>query len=185
MDTIAFYAQWVTLALILAVPFAIWGQRPSFWAAAGVCAYVVSYFIANSFHIAYWILEPSEAYGFALRIYTVHGMLLALLYTAIVFCLLTIERLPRADLQGKLIWLILLMAEGFAVLEYVQCKMLTDPFGTGDLLLAEVWGIEVSRYACGRALGTISPFIAPIITTLFVLWVILIARRVNARISRS
>lgn len=185
MDTVAFYAQWVTLALILAVPFAVSGHKPNFWAAAGVCMYVVSYFIANSFHIAYWILEPPEAYGFALRIYTAHGMLLAVMYTAIVFCALTIERLPRADLQAKLVWLILLLAEGFAVLEYMGCKMLTDPFGSQDLLLSQVWGIETSRFACGRALSALSPFIAPIITTLFVLWVILTARRVNARISRS
>ncbi len=182
---IAFWGQWICLALILAVPFAVSGQRPNLWATIGASLYIVSYFIANSFHVAYWILEPPEAYGFALRIYTAHGMLLAVMYTAVVFCALTINRLPRADLQAKLIWLILLLAEGFAVLEYMGCKMLTDPFGSGDLLLSQVWGIETSRFACGRALSALSPFIAPVITTLFVLWVILTARRVNARISRS
>ena len=181
MDIIAFWAQWITLALILAVPFALSGRAPNAWTLIGAGAYIVSYLLANLWHVAAWTLEPPMAYGFALRLYTAGMMIGLLMYCAIVFTgLLTIERLPRPDLQAKLVWLILLMAEGFQVLEYVQCKMLTDPFGSGDFVLAQVWGIEVSRYACGRALSTISPWIAPIITTLFILWV-LMARRKDAR----
>ncbi len=164
-----FWIQWATLALILAVPFAYAGSKPNFWAWAGVITYTVSYFIANSYHVAYWLLEPPMAHGLALRIYTLHGMVLTTLFCGIVWLLLTIKGLPRPDLQAKLVWTILLVAEGFAVLEYLGCKVVVDPFGSGDLLLSQIWGIEVSRYACGRALGTISPYIAPIITTLYLL----------------
>ncbi len=173
---IAFWAQWVCLALILAVPFAVTSHKPNFWAIAGVTAYVGSYFISNGWHIAFWVMPEGEAYGLALRVKTFTALLMALIYLGIAFCVLTIDRLPRADLQAKLVWLILLLAEGFAVLEYMGCKMLTDPFGSQDLLLSQVWGIETSRFACGRALSTLSPWIAPIITTGFMLW-ILMARR--------
>lgn len=184
MDTIAFWAQWIVLGLILAIPFTLSGRCPNAWAMIGCAAYILSYLLANLWHVAIWSLEPPMAYGFALRLYTVGMMGALLMYCAILFCALTIDRLPKADLQAKLVWLILLMAEGFQVLEYVQCKMLTDPFGSGDLVLSHIWGIEVSRYACGRALSTISPWIAPITTTVFLLWV-LMARRIDAGTSRS
>lgn len=180
MEQVAFWAQWVTLALIIAVPIAIDGRRPNAWTVIGCAAYVISYLFANLWHVAFWTVEQPAAYGFALRLYTVGMMLGLLMYCGLVFAMLTIKALPRPDLQAKLVWLILLLAEAFQALEYVQCKMLTDPFGEGDLVLSQVWGIEVSRYACGRALGTISPYIAPIITSLFLLRVLL-ARRGNAR----
>ena len=178
------WAQWITLALIVGVPCIIYKAAPNAWTLIGCVAFLVSYFVGNSFHVALWTLEPPAAYGFALRLYTAYGLFMLTFYCAVVFAALTIERLPRPDLQAKLVWLILLMAEAFQVLEYVQCKMLTDPFGEDDLVLSQIWGIEVSRYACGRALGTLSPWIAPIITTLFLLW-ILMARRSDARTSRS
>jgi len=184
MNSIAFWAQWITLALILAVPFMVWGQRPSAWTVIGCTAYVVSYCFANLWHVAFWYLEAPHAMGFALRLYTAGMMLGLLMYCGLVFVLLTFEKLPRPDLQAKLVWLILLMAEAFQVLEYVQCKMLVDPFGEGDLVLSRIWGVEVSRYACGRAVGLLSPWIAPTITTLFLLWV-LMARRGNAGVTRS
>lgn len=173
---IAFWVQWLMLALILAVPFAVLSQKPNPWALIGVACYTVSYFIANAWHVAYWLLDAPQAYGFALRIWAAHGMVLTVMYAAVVFCALTIDSLPRADLQAKLVWLITFLAEGFAALEYMGCKMFVDPFGGQDLLLSQVWGIEVSRFACGRALGTISPWIAPIITTVFLLWVLVAAR---------
>ena len=180
----AFWAQWICLALILAIPFAIDGRRPNAWTLIGCAAYIVSYGLANLWQLASLTVAPELAYGFALRLYTVGMMLGLLMYCGIVFAALTLLRLPPPDLQAKLVWLILLMAEVFQVLEYVQCKMLTDPFGEGDLVLSQIWGVEVSRYACGRVLGTISPWIAPIITSAWMLRVIM-ARRGNARERRS
>lgn len=181
---LAFWAQWICLALILAIPFAIDGRKPNAWTLIGCAAYVVSYGFANLYHLAAITVEHYHAYGFAIRLYTVGMMLGLFMYCGIVFAALTIKSLPRADLQAKLVWLILLMAEGFQVLEYVQCKMLIDPFGQNDMVLRDVWGIEVSRYACGRALATISPWVAPTITTLWILWVIR-ARGGNAGVKRS
>ncbi len=184
METVTFWAPWVCLALIVAIPFAIDGRKPNAWALLGCGAYIVSFLLANLWQVAYWSVDQSLAYGFALRLYTVGMMLALLMYCGIVFAALTIKSLPTADLQAKLVWLILLLAEAFQVLEYVQCKMLVDPFGEGDLVLSQIWGLEVSRYACGRVLGTISPWIAPIITSVWLLRVIM-ARRGNAGESRS
>ncbi len=97
--------------------------------------------------------------------------------------LLTFSPLPKPDLQAKLVWLILLVAETFAIAEYVNCKLFWDPLGREDYMLAESWGLEVSRYACGRVIGTLSPSIAPIITGLWIFRVIM-ARRGNARDAR-
>ncbi len=182
---IAFWIQWVTLALIVAVPCFMLGSRPNPWTVIAATLYVVSYFIGNAFHVALWTLEPPAAYGLALRLYTAYGLVMLTIYCGVLFFALTNSVLRKPDLPAKLIMLILLMAEAFQALEYIQCKMLTDPFGSGDLLLSQIWGIEVSSYACGRALGLLSPWIAPIITTTFTLWVLLVARRNNARVPRS
>ena len=184
METVGFWAQWLTLGLIVAVPFALMGRKPTTWTLIGCGAYIVSFLFANLWQIASWYVPQEQAYGFALRLYTVGMMLGLLMYCGLWFVALTFKSLPPADLQAKLVLLICLMAEAFQVLEYVQCKMLVDPFGGGDFVLSQIWGLEVSRYACGRALGTISPYIAPIITTLFLLWIAM-ARRGNGRVPRS
>ena len=174
--------QIITLSLIILVPLVIWGNRPSGWAVGGCVMYSASYFISNAWHIAFWVLEPmpaeiaeqlkavmadapATAYGFALRLYQAGTLLLVACYSAIIVFAL------RGDLQARLVWLVLAIAETFAVVEYAQCKMLVDPFGSNDLHLTQVWGIEVARYACARAFGVISPYLAPIITSLYLLWV--------------
>ena len=184
MEVVAFWIQWLTLGLIVAVPLALMGRKPSAWTLILCGAYVLSFLFSNLWQVAFWYVPQEQAYGFALRLYTVGMMLGLLMYCGLLFSALTFKSLPAADLQAKLVALICLMAEAFQVLEYVQCKMLVDPFGEGDYVLSQVWGLEVSRYACGRALGTISPYIAPIITTLFLLWIAM-ARRGNAGVSRS
>ena len=197
--------QIITLSLIILVPLMLWGSKPTKWATIGCVMYALSYFIANIWHIAFWTLEPPHAYGFALRLYQAGTLLLVAIYTGVVFLALRQPRITREtgattinimpetgkklvehppiivegfDMQARLVWLVLFIAEGFAVVEYAQCKMLYDPFGSGDLLLSQVWGIEVSRYACGRALGTLSPYAAPIITSAYLVWVNLRKRRV-------
>ena len=174
--------QIITLSLIILVPLVIWGTRPSWWAVGGCVMYTASYFIANAFHLAFYLLDPlptvyadaltsamegapPTAYGFALRIYQASALLLVACYSVIIVFAL------RGDLQARLVWLVLAIAETFAVVEYAQCKLWIDPFGSNDLHLTQVWGIEVSRYACARAFGVISPYLAPIITSLYLLWV--------------
>jgi hypothetical protein len=181
--------QIIVLSLIVLVPLMLWRTGPSWWAVGGCVAYTASYFIANGFHIAFWILgplpaetaaavdtimqdAPASAYGFALRLYQAGTLLLVALYAGIIVLAL------KGDLQARLIWLVLAIAEAFALLEYVECKMLVDPFGSKDLHLGQVWGIDVSRYACGRAFGAITPYAAPAITSLYLIWI-------NARAGRS
>ena len=175
------WVQIFSLSLIILVPL-WWKTKPSWWAVSGCVMYSASYFISNAWHIAFWLLEPlpagiaeqvnavmadapASAYGFALRLYQASTLLLVAIYSGIIVLTL------KADLQARLVWLVLAIAETFAVLEYVQCKMLIDPFGSNDFHLTQVWGIEVSRYACGRTLGLLSPYLAPVITSLYLLWI--------------
>ena len=171
------YIQIAMLVLIVMVPTMLYRTQPSLWTVLGCVAYTLSFFISNLWQIALLTLEPPEAYGLALRLYQFGSLLLVAMYCGIIFYGLTTKANLRHDLQGKLVWLVLLIAESFAALEYAECKMLTDPFGSGDLLLSQVWGIEVSRYACGRAFGTITPYMAPIITSAYLIWINIKARK--------
>lgn len=180
------YESWThigTVALVLVVPMSLWKMQPSWWAVAGATMYPVSVLISNAFHLAFFALDPlppeyveamelamdgapPSAYGFALRIYTASKLLLVTLFAVAIFF-----ALARADWQARAIWLILAIAEGFEFLEYAQCKMLIDPFGSDDLHLSTIWGVEVSRYSCGRAFGWLAPYMPPIITSLYLIWV--------------
>lgn len=176
------WVQIATLSLIILVPLMLWKRQPSGWTVVGCVIYVASYFISNAFHVAFWIIDPlppefakaieaamegapASAYGFALRLYQASALLLVAVYSAIIFFAL------KGDLQARLIWLVLAIAEGFAFLEYAECKLLVDPFGSKDLHLTQVWGIDVSRYACGRVFGSVTPYAAPIITSLYLIWI--------------
>jgi len=169
--------QILTLSLIILVPLMLWRRQPSKWTVIGCVLYTASYFISNIWHIAFWALDPPQAYGFALRLYQAGTLLLVAMYAGTFFYALVSGVKP--DLQARLVWLVLFIAEGFAVLEYAQCKMLTDPFGSGDLLLSQVWGIEVSRFACGRLFGGLTPYMAPIITSLYIIWINVRARKAD------
>ncbi len=181
---ISFWAQWITLALIIAVPvesFAdwFWTRRrpdlapPNFWTLVYALIFGASYFATNAFQAAWWLLDEPQAYGLAIRIYTLAGWLLAVGYLGLyTYTVLTNKKLPKHDLQAKVLLVILLMAEGFEPLQYIGCKIWYDPFGDRDWFIREVWGISVSTYACGRALGQLHPFVAPFIYTLFALRVL-------------
>ena len=196
METAAFWAPWVTLALIIAVPAesladSFWARRrpeltaPNPWTVTYALIFGASYFVTNAFHAAWWLLEEPQAYGLAIRLYTLSGWLLAVGYLGLhAYCTLTNKSLPRHDLQAKVLLVILLIAEAFEPLQYVGCKLWYDPFGDRDLFLREIWGISVDRFACGRALGVLHPYTAPIIYSLYAIWVIW-ARRRNGRVTRS
>ena len=192
METVAFWLPWITVALILAVPLEslaewFWTRRrpelkpPNFWTVVFAVMFGASYFVTNSFHAAWWLLDPPQAHGLAIRLYTLSGWLLAVLFLGLfVYVFLTNRKLPRPDLQAKVLLVIWFIAEVFEPLQYVGCKIWKDPFGDQDYFLREVWGITVDRYACGRALGLLHPYVAPIIYTLFALW----ALRAHDRESR-
>lgn len=163
--------QIVCLSLIILVPAMLWRTAPSWWAVSGCVAYTASYFISNLWQIAYVFLQAPQAYGFALRLYQFSTLLLIFVYLCLLFLWLTRDKPTTIDTQAKLVWLILLIAEGWSVVEYLECKVFVDPFGDGDFLLSQIWGIEVSRFACGRRFGAISPYVAPIITSLYLIWI--------------
>jgi len=174
--------QITSLSLLLLVPLMLWGTRPTWWTVTGCLMYPFSVLVANAFHLAFYILDPlppeyaeamalamdgapPNAYGFALRIFSASTLLLVAVYSFMVFFAL------HGDLHARLVWLVVAIGEAFAFLEYAQCKMLIDPFGSNDLHLAQVWGVEVSRYACGRVFPSWAPYAAPIITSLYLIWI--------------
>ena len=174
--------QLVTIALTIMVPITLWGTGPSRWAWALSAVYVASYFIGNSWHIAFWMLEPlpaevaeavkrimegapPSAYGFALRIDQANKRLLVALYAFILLCAL------RGDLQARMIMLVLAIAEGFEFLANIECKLLKDPFGSRDLHLSTIWGVEVSRYACGRVFTAWAPLVSAGVPAVFLIWI--------------
>lgn len=169
--TLTLALQIATIALVLLVPFGINRKKPGLATIVGVVLFTVSYFISNLWQLAYIYLEPPQAYGFALRLYTLSLLLLITIYVATLFLWLTRDRPIVIDTQAKLVWLILLIAEGWAVVEYLECKMFVDPLGSGDFLLSHIWGIEVSRFACGRRFGPVAPYIAPAITSFYLIWI--------------
>lgn len=174
--------QILCLSLIILVPLMLWRTQPSRWAVVGCVMYTASYFISNSWQIAFLVLDPlppevaaavaqimdgapASGYGFALRLDQGNKRLLVAVYSTIMIFAL------RGDLQARLIWLVLAIAETFALLEFAECKLLVDPFGSKDLHLSTVWGVEVSRYACGRRFADWAPYAAPIITSLYLVWI--------------
>lgn len=72
------------------------------------------------------------------------------------------------DPVGKMIWAILLVAEGWAAIEYAGCQFVSQDSVTA---LMEGWGVTVSKYSCGRAFGEWAAYVAPGITTLALIWV--------------
>lgn len=164
--------QIATMALVLLVPFGLdRKQRPSFITCAGVLTFTISYLVSNLWQLSYAYLEPPQAYGFALRLYTLSLLLLIPMYVSVILLWLTRAKTVFIDTQAKLIWLIVLVAEGWAVVEYLECKVFVDPLGDGDFLLSQIWGIEVSRFACGRRFGPVAPYMAPVITSLYLIWI--------------
>jgi hypothetical protein len=166
--------QIFTLSLILIIPAIVWQAQPSKWAMIGCLLYVASYFISHVWQIAPYLLDPPHAYGFALRLYPFGRLLLVVVYCGSLLYAMIAGVKP--DRQAQLVWLVLFIAEGFSLLEYVGCKMLTDPFARTDLPLAQTWAIEGSKYACGRLYGWYTPYIVPIITSLYLLFVLRVGR---------
>lgn len=169
--TLKLALQIATIALVLLVPFGVNRKQPGLATIAGVVLFTISYFVSNLWQLAYVYLEPPQAYGFALRLYTLSLLLLITMYVATIFLWLTSRRLIVIDTQAKLVWLVVLIAEGWAIVEYLECKVFVDPLGSGDLLLSQIWGIDVSRFACGRRFGPVAPYIAPAITSLYLIWI--------------
>ena len=69
---------------------------------------------------------------------------------------------------GKMVWAVVLVAEGWAAIEYASCQFVSQP---GVSFLVENWGVTVSKYSCGRAFGDFAPHVAPVLTTLLLFWI--------------
>lgn len=171
--------QILLISLLVMLPLVAYQSKPSPWAMVAIVMYTLSYAVANLYHIAFdliapWSPEiralmadiPGSARGFALRLYQFGTLLILAIYA-----ILNFFALWDKDLQTRMNWLVLAIAESFAVLEYAECRVFTDPFGSQDLYLAGVWGVEVVTSACGQKFGPGTDYAAPIITTIFMIFV--------------
>lgn len=172
----------IAVSLVLMVPFVLHGTKPSTWGWIGSFWFVASYLISNTWQIAFYVLDPLPAevaeavrqimegvppsgYGFALRIDQSNKRLLVAIVTFIVFF-----ARPQDDLQARFTFMITGIAETFAWLSHLECKFLRDPLGSTDLHIATIWGVEVSRYACGRALASWAPHVEAAIPALYLIY---------------
>lgn len=157
------------LLVILAVSSLVFRVKPSAAALTAVVLYVVSFLLANM-----WQLAPNR--DLAVKLYQLGAfIMLALLVAAMTYMVFKPKVLQEGDLLAKLTWVILLIAEIGQVVEYFECKILLDPYSTEEL--RALWGVEVSKYACGRAWGPMGPFVFPLITTAFLAWILFAAYR--------
>lgn len=163
--------QIITISLVILVPAMLHDMKPGNLTVISCVIYTLSYFMANLWQLSFVYLQPPQAYGFALRLYTLSALAMMVVYAGIVLIGLSRAKPIVFDLQTRLVWLVLLISEGWAVVEYMECKLFVDPFGSGDFLLSQIWGIEVSRFACGRRFGPVAPYIAPVVTSLYLIWI--------------
>jgi len=93
-------------------------------------------------------------------------LLLMLLIATSVY--LIYRKVEFKDPVGKMIWAVVLVAEGWAAIEYAGCQFVSQDSVTA---LMEGWGVTVSKYSCGRAFGEWAAYVAPGITTAALVWI--------------
>lgn len=169
--------QGITLLAVLATPASLMGRRghPTTWQMPNlhswiyIGSYVASYLLANSFWLVYWGYIPAEnRYAMAVKIYTLHFAIMVVMAWGIhLFGVIWRDRLPNHDLQSKEILVILFLAELFAALEYLECKI-PEP---DAVFVAKTLGQIAPEYACQSALSPLAPYAAPLVTSCYLIWV--------------
>ncbi|MGI9502076.1 MAG: hypothetical protein ACR2RE_03350 [Geminicoccaceae bacterium] len=94
---------------------------------------------------------------------------LGLLICISALCLCCFVSLHRTELLARLIWAVLVIAEGFAALEYLDCQLLHDPHRPRS-----------QQAACSEIYGEFAAVAAPLVTTLalcYIIWMWIRARR--------
>jgi len=179
--SLATFVQVITISSIIFVPLIAFGTQPSRWAVAGIVVYTASFFISNAWRLAYYLVDPwspeiaeaitaigapASPVGFAIRLYTLGLLLLVPVMSGMVFF-----ALDKNDVKTRAIWIIETAAEGWAVWEYLRCKVFTDPWGAEDLYLAATWG-EKALSVCARETGFMSAMIGPLVSAIFMIWAV-------------
>lgn len=137
--------------------------RPSFAASTALALYVISFALANT-----WRLVVPD-YDLAKQLYQLAAFdVLAIQGTLIWYLVRRPDRLRHGDIVAELYWTVYMIAEWGQVAEYLGCKILYDPYTENEL--AALWGTVVEVSSCGRAFGTWSQHVFPIITTLIIAW---------------
>lgn len=171
--------QIIMISLIIMLPVIAYQTKPSRWAVGAVVMYTLSFGAAISYKIAPYVIDPwspeiaamiadipGSPRGFALRLYQFGTLLILAIYATLNFF-----ALRDKDLQTRSNWLVLAIAESFAVLEYAECRLFTDPYGSGDLYLSAHWAVSIVTSACGQKFGPGSDSLVVIVTTIFMIWV--------------
>ena len=171
--------QIIVISLIIMMPVIAYQTKPSRWTIIAVVMYTFSFAVANLYHIAFYVIEPwspeiaelmktipGSPRGFALRLYQ-FGTLLTLAAYAVLQFFAHWDK----DLQTRSNWLVVGVAECFGAIEYLGCRVFTDPFGSGDIYLASHWGTSIARSACGQTFDAGAEWIPPLVTTGFMIYV--------------
>lgn len=177
-------ADWqiITLMFLLAVPASLLGERIAEgwhvnpWTIVYIGCFVATHLLSNTFWLIYYdvIAAPGAEinlqgarYVLARKVYTLHLFVLVVLYLGVhAFSVMSGWR-PKHDLQSKLVLTILFIAEAFAALEYVECKIF-EPY---EVAVAKTLGTIPPEYACQRAITPLAPFAAPVVTSCYLVWV--------------
>lgn len=115
----------------------------------------------------------TDDYGLAMRLHA-HGLIWDRWLAWLI--ILAVLYLPKRDLLAKLIAAVLVVGQGWAILEHASCKLLDDPF-SDEYLAAGHWGVDVAKSACARVYGDWFPRIEPLITGSLIAWILWRARQ--------
>lgn len=189
-----------TWALLVMVAVALWVGKATRLVAIGLLCYTLSYALSNAYTLAIdygvaievWqagLLSILLMYAIVARTALSMGLFFAAFaalslhltgyagrrgFELLVMLFITVavfsiyRRIPFSDTISKLVWAVILVAEGWAAFEYAGCQFASQPDVSE---LAASWGVTVDKYSCGRAFGPVAPYVAPAITTLYLIWI--------------
>ena len=79
-------------------------------------------------------------------------------------------KFTKDQLFERLAWAIRVIGETFALVEFVLCRGLALDEARR---LSESWGVDSSKYVCGRVFGDLWPHMSLAVTTAFMIWIVM------------
>lgn len=160
---------------LLILALVMWRGGASRFAVLGLVCLVLSTGLFNLWtlvEVPAWDDGPEahvDALTWAYDLWALGLNAVLVLYLCVVVYLLCTGFEPD-DLAAKLTWAIVLVAETYSLLaENFNCNVLNR--GWPGWELSQVWGTEVSIYACARNYGEVVVWAPTVITALALTWV--------------
>ena len=186
-----FALQLFTLSLVLLVPIALRGTDPTRWTVIICAAFAACYLLTIAYNYIPLVEMPAAPVEMKMR-YAGEWHVIAIVRPELAQKIQTlglannVYRLSTWIIVALVSWLLMLkifendtraagcatvfaVAATFEMLQVIDCKLLNDPFGTGEIALAGEWGERVPKSSCGRTRGPWAPFVNPIICSFYFL----------------